>query len=91
MNPAPGTRVRPGSTITLNVVQTKKDKKKDGNGDNGAQLPDVVGQTLANAAQTLRARATPTSPWQGSRDPNAIVVDQQPSGGAAQTPPQRSP
>jgi hypothetical protein len=78
-DPAPGTRVQPGSTITLNVLNKKKDKKKE----QDAQVPNVIGKTLATATQTLANAGYTNIAVQGSRDPNAIVVDQQPSGGSS--------
>ena len=79
-DPAPGTQVQPGSTITLKVLQEKKDKKKE---DDGAQVPNVIGQTLANAAQTLASAGYTNIAMTASRYPDAIVVDQQPSGGSS--------
>jgi beta-lactam-binding protein with PASTA domain len=46
-------------------------------------VPNVIGQTLANAAQTLASAGYPNIAVAGSRDPDAIVVDQQPSGGGS--------
>ncbi len=74
-DPAPGTQVQPGSKITLNELKKQK-KKKD------TQVPNVIGQTLSNAGQTLSNAGYTNVAVQGSTDPNAIVVDQQPSGGS---------
>ena len=79
-DPAPGTRVQPGSKITLNVL-ANKEKKHD-----NAQVPNVTGHTLSNAVQTLDSAGYTNVAAQGSHDPNGIVVDQQPSGGSSADP-----
>ncbi|HKQ41282.1 MAG TPA: Stk1 family PASTA domain-containing Ser/Thr kinase [Pseudonocardia sp.] len=68
-DPAAGTQAQPGSKVTMNVSK--------GNQQN--QLPNVVGQTLASAAQNLAAAGYTNLAVQGSRDPNSIVTDQNPS------------
>jgi hypothetical protein len=39
----------------------------------------VVGQTLADAAQTLSSAGYTNLAVQGARDPNSVVVDQNPT------------
>ena len=87
-DPAPGTQVQPGSTITLNVLQEKKDKKR-----NSPMAPrsERHRQMLANAAQTLASAGYTNIAMTASRYPDVIVVDEQPSGGSMPTPPRGSP
>jgi serine/threonine-protein kinase len=68
-DPAAGTQAQPGAKVTMNVSK--------GNQQN--QLPNVVGQTLASAAQNLAAAGYTNLAVQGSKDPNSIVTDQNPS------------
>ena len=56
-DPAAGTQAQPGSKVTMQVSK--------GNQDN--QLPDVVGQTVASAAQILSAAGYTNLAVQGSQ------------------------
>ena len=60
--------MQPGSAITLRVSKGQV-----------TQVPNVVGQTLANAVQTLSSAGYTNLAVQGSRDPNSVVVDQKPT------------
>jgi serine/threonine-protein kinase len=68
-DPPAGTQAQPGSKVTMNVSKGNKQN----------QMPNVVGQTLASAAQNLASAGYTNLAVQGSRDPNSIVVDQNPS------------
>jgi beta-lactam-binding protein with PASTA domain len=77
--PAPGTSLRRGSRVRLNVSSGP-------NPQPAASVPNVVGQDQATAANTLRQAGfrvvvlnRPTS----NQDQNGVVVEQQPAGGAS--------
>ncbi|MFL6144305.1 MAG: Stk1 family PASTA domain-containing Ser/Thr kinase [Labedaea sp.] len=74
-NPKGGTKVKPGSTITLNV--SKGDQQK-------IQMPQLVGRTVQNARDTLQSLG-----WSGDLNfqpnadppPDALVTRQDPRAG----------
>ncbi len=74
-DPAAGSQVQPGSKITLQVSKGNKD----------SQLPDVTGQTLSAAQQTLNGAGYNNIDVQGvtgSGQAPGVVADQKPSGGS---------
>ncbi|HEY0815380.1 MAG TPA: PASTA domain-containing protein, partial [Pseudonocardia sp.] len=73
-DPAPNAQVQPGSTITLQVSKGNKD----------SQVPNVVGQSVSAAQQTLNAAGYTNIQAQGvtgSGQPAGTVVDQKPNAG----------
>jgi serine/threonine-protein kinase len=77
-NPAPGTRTDKGSTVNLNVS----------NGPPQVNVPDVVGYTSQQAAQTLsRAGFSVNQQYQTVTDPSQgnVVQSQNPAGGSSAT------
>ncbi|MFE5851607.1 Stk1 family PASTA domain-containing Ser/Thr kinase [Streptomyces sp. NPDC056500] len=80
-DPPGGTTADPNSTVTLKVSK--------GPAQQNTPVPNLFGQTLAQAKVILEQSGFQLGDIDGSDDDNAIVISQDPQGGAQGTPEQR--
>ncbi|GGO86126.1 Stk1 family PASTA domain-containing Ser/Thr kinase [Wenjunlia tyrosinilytica] len=71
-SPSAGSKVNPGETITLTVPKAAEQK---------VPVPNLAGKTVQQARQDLQRVGLNLAVGQGSDDPNALVVSQDPANG----------